>query len=119
MDVDPETRKKSRSVFSQMQKSLLAAKDDVTKAKTKDTVRFPPTLHCVCADWRHLQVKKRIEIDTRIMGKITRDQTVVRKQEEARRDRSTANRREDDLIIKDSVVSLSCESRLTGTDIVS
>jgi len=42
-------------------------------------------------------VKKRIEIDTRIMGKITREQITVRRQDEAKRDRLMANRKEEDL----------------------
>lgn len=49
-------------------------------------------------------MKKRIEIDTRIMGKITREQITVRKQDEAKRDRVMANRKEEDLAIKDGIV---------------
>ena len=40
------------------------------------------------------------------MGKITRDQTIVRKNEEAKRDKITANRKEEDLAIKETVVGV-------------
>lgn len=38
------------------------------------------------------------------MGKITRDQTLVRQQDEAKRDRINANRKEEDLAIKNGIV---------------
>jgi len=40
------------------------------------------------------------------MGKITREQITVRKQDEAKRDRTMANRKEEDLAIKDSILRL-------------
>ncbi|KAG8894139.1 hypothetical protein FRB99_001487 [Tulasnella sp. 403] len=86
LDLEVEPRKKSRSVFGQVFGTLKRARDEDSQAKSTDAV------------------KKRLEIDSRIMGKITRDQTLVRKQDEAKRDRITANRKEEDLAIKDGIM---------------
>jgi len=45
-----------------------------------------------------------MEIDTRIMGKITREQMTVRRQDEVKRDRLMANRKEEDLAIKEGIL---------------
>ncbi|KAG8860094.1 hypothetical protein FRB96_004117 [Tulasnella sp. 330] len=88
LDLEVEPRKKTRSVFGQVFGTLRKARDQDSKEKTSDSV------------------KKRIEIDTRIMGKITREQITVRKQDEAKRDRVMANRKEEDLAIKDGILRL-------------
>ncbi|KAG8995048.1 hypothetical protein FRB93_001238 [Tulasnella sp. JGI-2019a] len=88
LDLEVEPRKKTRSVFGQVFGTLKKARDQDSKEKSSDSV------------------KKRIEIDTRIMGKITREQITVRKQDEAKRDRTMANRKEEDLAIKDSILRL-------------
>jgi len=106
LDLDVEPRKKSRSIFGQVFGTLKKARDQDTQSKASESV------------------KKRIEIDTRIMGKITREQTTVRKQDEAKRARFTANRKEEDLAIKDGILRLrqSVFPRLAGflltTDVI-
>ncbi|KAG8898337.1 hypothetical protein FRC00_002967, partial [Tulasnella sp. 408] len=81
----PEPAKKSRSLFSQVYGTL--------KQKAKQESASEPTE----------AVKKRREIDARIYGKINRDVNLVRRQEEAKRDRHSALRKEEELAIKDDV----------------
>jgi hypothetical protein len=47
-----------------------------------------------------------MEIDNRIMGKITKEQTATRKLDEAKKDRINAVRKEEDLAIKDAFVRI-------------
>ncbi|KIO22643.1 hypothetical protein M407DRAFT_27831, partial [Tulasnella calospora MUT 4182] len=79
-----ETAKKSRSLFSQVFGTLKKAKEENASEPTE-------------------AVRKRREIDARIYGKINRDVNLVRRQEEAKRDRHSALRKEEELAIKDEV----------------
>ncbi|KAG9022734.1 hypothetical protein FS837_006176, partial [Tulasnella sp. UAMH 9824] len=80
----PEPAKKNRSLFSQIYGTLKKATQENESEPTE-------------------AVKKRREIDARIYGKINRDVNLVRRQEEAKRDRHSALRKEEELAIKDDV----------------
>ncbi|KAG8926238.1 hypothetical protein FRC02_009048 [Tulasnella sp. 418] len=89
LDLEVEPRKKGkRSVFGQVFGTLKRAKDEDKLRNASDAA------------------KKRQEIDSRILSKITQDQKEVRRVEEAKKDRSTATRKEEDLAIKDGIVRL-------------
>ena len=53
-----------------------------------------------------LQAKKRQLIDQRLQAKLKKETDSVRRAEEAKKDKTTANRKEEDLQLKDSVVCL-------------
>ncbi|KAG8949401.1 hypothetical protein FRC04_008636 [Tulasnella sp. 424] len=93
-----EPQKKRRSVFAQVFGTLKKAKEEDAIDNTNDAVR------------------KRREIDARIYGKINRDVNLVRKQDEAKRDRQSASRKEEELAIKDEVMKFrqNCFPRLAG-----
>ncbi|KAG8934861.1 hypothetical protein FRC01_014027 [Tulasnella sp. 417] len=93
----PQAAKKSRSLFSQVFGTLQKAKDEITSQPTE-------------------AIRKRREIDARIYGKINRDVNLVRRQEEAKRDRHSALRKEEELAIKDEVMKFrqNCFPRLAG-----
>ncbi|KAG9017969.1 hypothetical protein FRB90_012794 [Tulasnella sp. 427] len=98
-DKAPPARKKSRSVFSQVFGTLKKLAND-----EENTDKIPDA------------VKKRREIDARIYGKINRDVNLVRKQDEAKRDRHSATRKEEELAIKNEVMKFrqDCFPRLAG-----
>lgn len=54
-----------------------------------------------------LQAKKRQMIDQRLQAKLRKETDAVRRSEEAKKDRNAANRKEEDLQLKDSIVSIS------------
>ncbi|KAG9026134.1 hypothetical protein FS837_004699, partial [Tulasnella sp. UAMH 9824] len=93
----PEPAKKSRSLFSQIYGTLKKANEENDSEPTE-------------------AVRKRREIDARIYGKINRDVNLVRRQEEAKRDRHSALRKEEELAIKDDVMKFrqNCFPRLAG-----
>jgi hypothetical protein len=53
-----------------------------------------------------LQAKKRQLIEQRLQAKLKKETDSVRRAEEAKKDKTTANRKEEDLQLKDSVVRL-------------
>jgi len=53
-----------------------------------------------------LQAKKRHLIEQRLQAKLKKETDSVRRAEEAKKDKTTANRKEEDLQLKDSVVCL-------------
>jgi len=79
-------RKKGKSIFGQVLGTL-------NKAKLEDKERSASEA-----------AKKRHNIESRLQAKLSREQSYGRKKEEAKRDRLTANRKEEELSIKDSIV---------------
>ena len=53
----------------------------------------------------NLQAKKRQLIDQRLQAKLRKESDSVRRAEEAKKDKTIANRREEELQVKDSIVS--------------
>lgn len=54
-------------------------------------------------------------IEQRLQDKLRRETDGVRRAEEAKKDKTTANRREEELQLKDSIVSYICLSLLVMT----
>lgn len=79
-------RKKGKSIFGQVLGTL-------NKAKLEDKERSASEA-----------AKKRQSIESRLQAKLSREQSYSRKKEEAKRDRLAANRKEEELSIKDSIV---------------
>lgn len=52
------------------------------------------------------QAKKRMSIDQRLQAKLTKEQTIVRQQDESKRDRINASRKLEDISIKDGIVGI-------------
>ena len=52
------------------------------------------------------QAKKRQMIEQRLQDKLKKETDSVRRAEEAKKDKTTANRKEEDLQLKDSIVRL-------------
>jgi hypothetical protein len=52
------------------------------------------------------QAKKRQMIEQRLQAKLKKETDSVRRAEEAKKDKNTANRKEEDLQLKDSIVRL-------------
>lgn len=55
---------------------------------------------------RHAQAKKRQLIEQRLQAKLRKETDSVRRAEDAKKDKTTANRKEEDLQLKDSLVCL-------------
>jgi hypothetical protein len=77
---------------------------------------FPPPSSWLTHD--SPQAKKRHLIEKRLQTKLRKETDSVRRQEEAKKSKNTANRREEDVQLKDSIVrllssslSLSCSFR--------
>ncbi|KAF8328245.1 uncharacterized protein EI90DRAFT_2974750 [Cantharellus anzutake] len=79
-------RRKGKSIFGQVLGTL-------NKAKLEDKERSASEA-----------AKKRQSIEFRLHAKLSREQSYSRKKEEVKRDRITANRKEEELSIKDSIV---------------
>ena len=54
------------------------------------------------------QAKKRQSIDARLQAKLAKEQNLIRKQDEAKKDRLAATRKEEDLSVKDGIVRYLC-----------
>lgn len=104
-EVEGEPRKKGRSIFGQAFGTLKKArKENVVTEAVGFTLLFF-WFGALIVGFCGGQEKKRIEIDTRIMGRITKEQSTTRKQEEAKKDRISATRKEEDIALKDAFVS--------------
>lgn len=79
-------RRKGKSIFGLVVGTL-------NRAKVEDKARMASE-----------KAKKRQEIDARLQAKLAREQTIVRKQDESRKDQIAAKRKLEDMAIKDSII---------------
>ncbi|KAI0035593.1 hypothetical protein K488DRAFT_24029, partial [Vararia minispora EC-137] len=88
LSVNPRERKRGKTVFGLVVGTL-------TKAKNEDKARSASEA-----------AKKRQEIEERLQNKLKKETDSVRRAEEIKKDKATANRREEELQLKDSIYKL-------------
>jgi hypothetical protein len=64
--------------------------------------------------FNRLKAKKRQSIDARLQAKLAKEQSLIRKQDEAKKDRLAATRKEEDLSVKDGIVGYFCLPSLSN-----
>ena len=69
-------------------------------------VYWDTVLSAVVLTLRETQARKRQLIDQRLQDKLRKETDSVRRAEEAKKDKTSANRREEELQLKDSIVRL-------------
>ncbi|KAG8700325.1 hypothetical protein FRC09_006020, partial [Ceratobasidium sp. 395] len=87
IDMNAEPRKKGRSVFGMVLGTLKRAKDEDKARASTETA------------------KRRAEVEGRLARELNRRKDQVRMESESKKQRSKANQREDDLALKDSMIS--------------
>ncbi|KAG8729162.1 hypothetical protein FRC12_021219 [Ceratobasidium sp. 428] len=85
--MNAEPRKKGRSVFGMVLGTLKKAKDEDKARASTETA------------------KRRAEVEGRLARELNRRKDQVRMESESKKQRSKANQREDDLALKDSMIS--------------
>jgi hypothetical protein len=100
-------RKKGRSMFGMLVGTLTKAKIEDKERSASDAVRGRPCAFVPVLIFRMCsQAKKRQLIDQRLQSKLRRETDSVRRTDEMKKDRSAANRKEEELQLKDSLVRL-------------
>ena len=98
-------RKRGKSMFGIVLGTLNKAKIEDKERNASEAVCLflfvPPPLHSRPAP----QAKKRQLIEQRLQTKLRKETDSVRRAEEAKKDKTTANRKEEELQLKDSIVS--------------
>lgn len=117
---DPRERKRGKSIFGLVLGTLNKAKVEDRERNASEAVCLillhaltdQPT-DCVSQFDSDLQAKKRQLIDQRLQAKLRKETDSSRRAEEVKKDKTTANRREEELQLKDSIVcSISIHSLL-------
>lgn len=107
IDLGVSERKRGKSMFGIVLGTLNKAKIEDKERNASEAVRIPHTSpHYMICLYEFLQAKKRQLIDQRLQAKLRKETDAVRRSEEAKKDRNAANRREEDLQLKDSIVSI-------------
>ncbi|KAI0644784.1 hypothetical protein C8Q79DRAFT_1010941 [Trametes meyenii] len=114
MATEPRERKRGKTMFGLVLGTL-------TKAKNEDKERNASDADCLVggAGWcdvcggtgtldghAYAQAKKRQLIEQRLQDKLRKETDSVRRAEEAKKDKTSANRKEEDLQLKDSIQKL-------------
>lgn len=100
-------RRRGKSMFGVLVNTLNKAKAEDKERNASEAVSEYSLLHCTETDGKNLfKAKKRQLIDQRLQTKLKKETDSVRKAEEAKKDKVTALRREEELQLKDSIVSL-------------
>jgi len=89
LDLTTEPRKRGKTMFGILVGTL-------NKAKTEDLQRN-----------RSEAARRRMNIETKLQSKLAHEQTEIRRQDEIKKNRSLATRKEDELAIQESVFRLS------------
>ncbi len=128
MAVEPRERKRGKTMFGLVLGTLAKAKNEDKERNASEAVRL---VRC-CAECRRAdvlsffvalslgpwwswacwvavetcdgQAKKRQLIEQRLQDKLRKETDSVRRAEEAKKDKTTANRKEEELQLKDSIV---------------
>jgi pinin/SDK/memA/ protein conserved region len=110
LTLEPKERKRGKSMFGLVLGTLNKAKIEDKERNASDAVRRPVTCLSLYPDSAHiarcLQAKKRQLIEQRLQDKLRKETDSVRRTEEAKKDKTSANRKEEELQLKDSIVSL-------------
>ncbi|EMD32886.1 hypothetical protein CERSUDRAFT_118336 [Gelatoporia subvermispora B] len=88
MTLEPRERKRGKSMFGVLMGTLAKAKEEDRERNSSDAA------------------KKRQLIEQRLQDKLRKETDSVRKAEEAKKDKTTANRKEEELQLKDSIYKL-------------
>ena len=100
-------RKRGKSMFGILLGTLNKAKIEDKERNASEAVRISPFSFRTCRnpDHQHIpQAKKRQLIEQRLQSKLRKETDSVRRAEEAKKDKTLANRKEEDLQFKDSIV---------------
>jgi len=108
LNIDSRERKRGKSMFGLVLGTLNKAKIEDKERNASEAVRMPATrlsLYPGAHIAPYRQAKKRQLIEQRLQDKLRRETDSVRRTEEAKKDKTSANRKEEDLQLKDSIVS--------------
>lgn len=112
LTVKSNDRKRGKSMFGILLGTLNKAKLDDKKRSATDAVsHYLSMVLGLVIDYGGFKAKKRTMIDQRLQAKIARETESVRRAEETKRDRQLANRKEEDLALKDSMVGTNRDVR--------
>ena len=107
MATDAGQRKRGKSMFALALGTLTKAKNEDRARNQSEAVRSAFVLQIETGfangSW---QAKKRQEIEQRLQEKLRKETDSVRRAEEAKKDKTAANRKEEELQLKDSIVRI-------------
>jgi len=93
LDLNAEPRKRGKTMFGILVGTLNKAKNEDMQRNKSEAVR------------------RRMSIDNKLLSKLAQEQIEVRRQDEIKKNRALASRKEDDLAIQDSVLRLSQKTK--------
>ena len=102
LNVNQRERKRGKTMFGLVIGTLNKAKNEDKARSASEAVCCLPSSGHPLAD--AFQAKKRQEIEERLQHKLKKETDSVRKAEEIKKDKVTANRKEEELQLKDSIV---------------
>jgi hypothetical protein len=114
LDLSEPQKRKRGGMFGLLLGTLNKAKIEDKERSASEAVRSFILQRDQRLTW--LQAKKRQLIDQRLQNKLRKETDSVRRAEEARKDKLTANRKEEDLQLKDSIVRPSASFELCKAD---
>ena len=100
---DTRDRKRGKSMFGILLGTLNKAKSEDKQRNASEAVCVHDHIKCYISH-PFLQAKKRQMIEQRLQNKLKKETESVRRAEEAKKDKTTANRKEEELQLKDSIV---------------
>jgi pinin/SDK/memA/ protein conserved region len=105
LTIEPRERKRGKSMFGLLVGTLNKAKTEDEARNASEAVRAHACTHNYAVSDLTLQAKKRQLIDKRLQDRLRKETDSVRRAEEAKKDKHTANRREEEIQLKNSIVS--------------
>ena len=115
LNSEPRERKRGKTMFGLLVGTLNKAKTEDKERSATDAVRSPLSLPSASPSHLDLsshavinvQAKKRQLIEQRLQDKLKKETDSVRRAEEAKKEKQIANRKEEELQLKDSIVRTS------------
>jgi len=108
---EPRERKRGKTMFGLLVGTLNKAKTEDKERSATDAVRLSFCLLVFCiahlSTSLNVQARKRQMIEQRLQDKLKKETDSVRRAEEAKKEKQIANRKEEELQLKDSIVCTS------------
>jgi pinin/SDK/memA/ protein conserved region len=106
LTIEPRERKRGKSMFGLLVGTLNKAKTEDEARNASEAVQtHTSSIHNYACPDLMLQAKKRQLIDKRLQDRLRKETDSVRRAEEAKKDKHTANRKEEEIQLKNSIVS--------------
>jgi hypothetical protein len=104
LTIEPRERKRGKSMFGLLVGTLNKAKTEDETRNASEAVRKSIYIHNYTV-LTSFQAKKRHLIDKRLQDRLRKETDSVRRAEEAKKDKHTANRKEEEIQLKNTIVS--------------